>query len=436
VRLYWSLPCLLWAATTVSADEAATGHAWLTRQVAEFNDLRVQLPAAEMARHIVDGSVDISAFAEHVLGNYVDEALADFDEHLDKKELSFYSTVSRDRLIEAMRQRLIDDLAAAATGALTITQAAFDETHGTVAFQSDAELAPSLSARLRLRDDDSWRIHDIEIDGSRLSSHYRHQFSATIDGRYSPAVLEAELLRRDYIVIEDFTASGDDQLPLGWRWRDRDEDRHKPYRVRNRDGETYLAAQDSGGSVLLLRFAHWNPRQFPIMTWCWRADHVPPGGDERFGHTNDSAAGIYVFFSQTWIGMPRHIKFVWSSTLSEGFIGRRDRIARPYFVVVESGEEQLGEWLFAAVDLEEHYDRTWGGRPKKRTEGLGLLTDANSTDSRAEAYYADMRVWTREAFEAGRVQDHCSCYRELTPAKKADSGLGTTSSPLRLGITP
>lgn len=187
--------------------------------------------------------------------------------------------------------------------------------------------------------------------------------------------------------------------------------------------------------MLLLRFAHWDPRQYPIMTWCLRADAIPQCCDERFGHTNYSVACIYVFFSQTWIGMPRHIKYVWSSTLPEGKIGRRDRIARPYFVVVESGEQSLGEWAFAHVDLEQNYDDTWGGRPKSRTEGLGLLTDANSTNSRAEAYYADLRVWTREAYEGGRVRDYCGTYRDLGPMIRASGAPSRFGAP-RSGATP
>jgi ABC-type transporter MlaC component len=435
-----ALSCLLLAVSAVGADDAAAGHTWLAGRIADYNALRGRLPAADLARHVVDESLDVDRFADHVLRNYVTKALGDFAAHLDDDEHRSYVAVARRRIVEALRQRLIDDLSgvmsAASVGSLTVTDADFDATRGTVTLSSDAAAASALEVRVRRREDGTWRIDDVEIDGRTLSRRYRDRFRETMDRRYSPAVLEAQLRQLDFVVLEDFTASVDGRLPFGWRWRDRDEDRNKPYRVHHDAGQTYLAAKDSGGSVILMRFAHWNPRRYPIMTWCWRADSLPPGGDERFGHTNDSAAGIYVFFSQTWIGMPRHIKYVWSSTLEKGTIGRRDRIARPYFVVVESGDRHLGEWLFASVDLEDHYDQTWGGRPKNRTQGLGLLTDANSTHSRAEAYYADLRVWTREAYEAGRVQDYCDCYRDLRLMTEADMGSGTAGAPLPSEMTP
>jgi len=421
---------------SVSANDG--GQGWMDGRVEEYNELRGRIPAAELALRIVDESVDLERFSERVWKNYVGAALAEFEEHLGADEHRHLFDVTRERMLSALRQRLIDDLTEnlARVGILSVVEARFDNGRGTVALQAEAVGGSTLEVRLHQRQDVAWRIEDIAFDGEALSRRYHEQFRETIDGRYSPAVLESRLRQLDYIVLEDFSSSRDGELPFGWRWRDRDEGRHKPYQVRSSNNRTYLAAEDSGGSVLLLRFAHWNPRDYPIMTWCWRADSLPTGGDERFGDTNDSAAGIYVFFSQTWIGMPRHIKYVWSSMLPEGTIGRRDRIARPYFVVVESGDRQLGEWLFANVDLEKHYDHTWGGRPKNRTQGLGLLTDANSTDSKARAFYADLRVWTREAYEAGRIEDYCACYREPEMMTEDDARSATVGAPPSSEMTP
>jgi hypothetical protein len=143
------------------------------------------------------------------------------------------------------------------------------------------------------------------------------------------------------------------------------------------------------------------------MTWCWRAAALPLGGNEFLDDANDSAAGLYVIFSKNWMGIPKQLKYVWSTTLPEGTVGRRDKIFRPWFFVVESGATNLGKWTFEVVDLEKHHREKLGGRPAERTIGLGLLTDANSTRSYAEAYYADLRVWTRQAFDGGRVTNYC-----------------------------
>ena len=135
---------------------------------------------------------------------------------------------------------------------------------------------------------------------------------------------------------------------------------------------------------------------------------------------NDSAAGIYVIFSR-FLGIPKQLKYVWSTTLPEGTVGRRDKIFRPWFFVVESGEANLGKWTFETVDLVQHYRAKIGGRPADRTVGLGLLTDANSTRAYAEADYADLRVRTREAFDDGRVTNHCGGLPKNSPYRAREA---------------
>lgn len=226
----------------------------------------------------------------------------------------------------------------------------------------------------------------------------------------SPARAQGE----GYLLLEDFSSTPVGQLPKDWTWRDKDDEKAKPYLVEGAEGRRYLAARDTGSSVILGKQVQWNPLVYPILTWCWRVNALPPGGDERYDGTNDSAAGMYVIYSTNWIGVPKQIKYVWSSTLEEGVSGRRNKVARPFFVVVESGARNLGKWTFEQVDLVADHQRFYEKKPPDRTMGLGILTDANSTHSYAEAFYAGLRVWTREAQERGLIENYCSCYGEGT----------------------
>ena len=209
-----------------------------------------------------------------------------------------------------------------------------------------------------------------------------------------------------YIVIEDFASTPLDSLPRDWRWRGKDDDKPKLYTVHEINGRRYLAAQDTGHSVVLMKRFHWDPRQYPIMTWCWRADALPPGGDERYTETNDSAAGVHVIFSRNLLGIPRQIKYVWSTTLAPGTVSRRKGIARPWFVVLQSGSEKQGQWLQEWVDLEKDHERILSSDLPKKTIGIALLTDANSTQGYAAAAYADFRVWPRAAL--AHIPNYCA----------------------------
>ncbi|MDE2809807.1 MAG: DUF3047 domain-containing protein [Gemmatimonadota bacterium] len=208
-----------------------------------------------------------------------------------------------------------------------------------------------------------------------------------------------------YIVIEDFASTPLDSLPRGWRWRGKDDDKPKLYSVREVNGRRYLAAQDTGHSVVLMKIFRWDPRQYPIMTWCWRADALPLGGDERYTKTNDSAAGVSVVFSR-FLSIPRQIKYVWSTTLAPGTVSRRKGIGRPWFVVLQSGPEKLGQWLQEWVDLEKDHERILSSDLPKKTLGITLLTDADATRGYAAAAYADFRVWPRAAL--AHIPNYCA----------------------------
>ena len=364
----------------------------------------------------LENSVDLKLFADRTFGNpCTDPLLDDYEDALDEAQMAALLDDCTDRLQATFSRRLHRDLVSHATGGLRKISVRDLEVgdgrgklHVTVEGKSGTE---SLVFLLRRRDN-NWVIVDIDRDGRQLSEHYRSLLDDVLEKGYSLPVLLARLNEQEFIVLEDFSSTPPGQLPRDWgHMRDRDKHKPKPYKVEMTSGNHYLAAQDTGRSVIVGKFVHWNPRKYPIMTWCWRVNALPVGADERINHLNDSAAGIYVMFSQNWLGVPKQIKYVWSSTLAEGTVDRRNKIFRPWFFVLESGDANLGKWTFEQVDLLRDYRRVFDNdKPKKRSIGVGLLTDANNTDSYAEAYYADLRVWSREAFEQGRVVDYCDCF--------------------------
>jgi hypothetical protein len=61
-------------------------------------------------------------------------------------------------------------------------------------------------------------------------------------------------------------------------------------------------------------------------------------------------------------------------------------------VVIGSGTDGLGEWRTYTFDLRQAYRDTFGKNPPDKTEGIGILSDANSTQSKAFADYDDIRA--------------------------------------------
>jgi hypothetical protein len=387
----------------------------LSQQIGRLHEL-LQAPqrrANEAAETFVANRVDVHSFARQTFGDYLEESLESYQKVLNDNEFRALVAEYEDQLSAALGKRLVRDLGQQLSHpslhGLKIEAMEMRDGRGSLQLSALRQGNTTIVLRANLvQRDNRWQIDQITVDGNDLGDYYRRLCRDIIAGLYSLPVLVARLNDSNYIVIDDFSSTPQGQQPRDWgAWRDKDQGKPLLYTVRATGDRHYLAASDSGYSVILGKFVHWNPREYPIMTWCWRADVLPPGGNEFLNHANDSAAGLYVIFSQNWLRVPKQVKYVWSSTLPEGTIGRRNKIFRPWFFVVESGGDNLGKWTFEMVDLEHDHMLKLGGRPAESTIGLGLLTDANSTGSYAKAFYADFRVWKRAAMEGGHIKNHC-----------------------------
>lgn len=236
------------------------------------------------------------------------------------------------------------------------------------------------------------RIVDVEVGDHALVEEARRRARRAFE-RHSFEQMIAELGDYDHVVLEDFESMPVGELPPGWGWKSSDDHKNKPYRVAEENGNRYLEATDEGESVILGKEMKWDLETYPYVSFRVRVHAIPEGGDERYDDRVDSAAGIYFTYRRKMLGMiPESVKYVWSSTLEVGAAARRDGIGRPWQVVFGSGRDGLGEWRTYVFDLRQAYSDTFGGTAPSTPIGIGVLSDANSTDSRAYADYDDIRA--------------------------------------------
>lgn len=236
-----------------------------------------------------------------------------------------------------------------------------------------------------------WKIRNLKVGKNSILGYY-YSYCKKVLKKYSFAYLIAELGEYGYVDLENFESSDVNALPRGWNWRSKDNDKHKPYLVREENGNKYLEATDEGESVILGKNIKWNLRKYPYVSFKWRAHRIPEGGDERYGKTVDSAAGIYFTYKKKLGLIPVSVKFVWSSTLPVGSAMQRSGVGKPWMVVAETGKDHLGEWRTYVFNAYEAYKKTFGGNPPKGALGIGILSDANSLKSYAYADYDDIRA--------------------------------------------
>ena len=207
------------------------------------------------------------------------------------------------------------------------------------------------------------------------------------------------------IIIEDFESYNEGKTPERWKIahkksrsiidlpdqleRDRDyvevlsEGRNKVLKV--------YAADESEQIVLLNGSAfEWDVQTHPTLSWKWKALQLPAGAREDDSSKNDSGGALYVTFnSKDWLGRPRTIKYVYSSSLPRESIAKYGVLR---VIVASSGTEGINNWIEVKRNVLEDYRKVFGKYPSDQPGYLMVWSDSDNTNDVAEIYFDDIVI--------------------------------------------
>ncbi len=199
--------------------------------------------------------------------------------------------------------------------------------------------------------------------------------------------------RDSLFVLERFTYPEQlGKFPSHWQgragWRkartDRDEDLY--YKIRSEDGDYFLRAETQGRATDAGCKANVNLRLYNKLRWRWRVHKLPDEGNEEVEDRNDSAAAVRLVFRG---GMfPKTLKYVWSSTLAVGTETTSPASDKTKVIVLRSGTDLAGKWIWEEVDAYEDYKRLFGGEPRV-VQALAIISDSDNTRTPVSADYDD-----------------------------------------------
>lgn len=191
------------------------------------------------------------------------------------------------------------------------------------------------------------------------------------------------------------------------RFGDRKPTRYTP--VQHQGRAAMLAQSDAGNSTLRLRLL---PQvSSGMLRFSWFAAALNPAADLSQRDTSDAVTRVVVAFdgdrsrlgardlmlselAQLVTGEPMPyatLMYVWDPKLPVGTVVNNSHTKRIRKLVVESGTERLGRWLDYERDIEADFRLAFGEAPGQLI-GLGVMTDANNTESRAQAWYGPLTL--------------------------------------------
>jgi hypothetical protein len=199
--------------------------------------------------------------------------------------------------------------------------------------------------------------------------------------------------KKHSIEIDSFSKSDSSvsSVPPGWH---PSRDDISMFFIRNENSNQYVRIDTKGGCTSIGKQFKFSPEEYPLLSWKWRINKVPKGGNESIKEKNDSAAGVYVIFKGK-LKLNHIIKYVWSSTLPKGTVTKSPYNSRTKVIVLKSGISDRGKWLQETVNIQRDYKILFD-KDAPPVEAIGLLSDSDNTDSFASADYDDIKASSLE----------------------------------------
>lgn len=186
--------------------------------------------------------------------------------------------------------------------------------------------------------------------------------------------------------------------PAGWALETKS---GSPMLRMEKDGARYyLRLISQGNSSFGVRTsARVNVRDYPIISWRWKVDKMPVGGDVRKQATDDQALQVYVAFKET--GFPAVLNtpvigYVWDNEAPKGWSGRSSQIGgdKLRYIVLRNKTDKTGQWYTERRNIYEDYKKLFGdingGEPLGVTTGLQLHINSQRTKTPAESVIGDI----------------------------------------------
>jgi hypothetical protein len=165
------------------------------------------------------------------------------------------------------------------------------------------------------------------------------------------------------------------------------------YDVVGEEKEPCLRARSDAAASMIYKRIDYDPAEYPLLRWSWKLEQLPDKGRENTASHNDYGARVYVIFPG-WTFLTSYLlEYVWDNETSPGTIKPSPSGSpRVKHIVVNSGTKDMGKWVAVGRNIVKDYEKAFGKKPDRRVGAIGLMTDADNTSSKAEAYYGPVMI--------------------------------------------
>ncbi len=173
------------------------------------------------------------------------------------------------------------------------------------------------------------------------------------------------------------------------------------YTIEHSGTEGYLHALSiSSTSAIFYKIRNrFRAEDLPIISWKWRVIKFPDKEKLKVSQGVEKdhyAARVYVIFPSIIFLNSKALEYVWDETVPVGTLCTSPYFGNIKLIVVHSGKDVKGEWVFEKRNIFEDYKRAFGRKPSLKVGAIALMSDAGNTQDVSEAYFTDIRIGYKE----------------------------------------
>jgi hypothetical protein len=189
----------------------------------------------------------------------------------------------------------------------------------------------------------------------------------------------------DEILLDDYKHG------LSPKWEEKSFKRKTEYQVTREDNQLCIKASSNSSASGLYYKIDYDSKEYPLLMWRWKVDHVLSKGDARYKDGDDYAARVYVIFPSWAFWRTKALNYVWANKFPQGEAVPNAFTKNAMMIAVESGPERTGQWIEEKRNVLEDYRRYFGGHPPK-VGAIAIMTDTDNTGEAATAWYGPISI--------------------------------------------
>jgi len=191
----------------------------------------------------------------------------------------------------------------------------------------------------------------------------------------------------DRLIVETFSHGVDENgAPLGWELKEKE---GTPIlRLEKENNVAVLHLISEGGSFGLTKEISVDIKEYPYLNFRWKVQELPRNGDFRKKETDDQAGQIYVVFGKFKL-TAKIVGYLWENKAPKLTTGVSPAWSKTRLIVLQSGTEKIGEWVWEKRNVYDDYKALFGKEPPKANL-ISIYINSQHTKSRAETYFGEI----------------------------------------------